>query len=236
MEKTGTLFLIPTTLAPDTAEQIISPQIKEIIAKTDYFFAENIRTTRRFISELKLGRKIEDLHFFELNKDTPLAETEKNMDLLLSGHDVGLLSEAGSPGIADPGAMAVALAHQKNIPVVALAGPSAILMALMGSGMNGQSFVFHGYLPIEKTARLKMVLQLEADAYKKNQTQIFMETPFRNNQLLQEIVENCQPQTKLCLACNLTAQDELLKTKTILQWKTQLPDLHKKPTVFLIFK
>ncbi|MBC8111546.1 MAG: SAM-dependent methyltransferase [Verrucomicrobia bacterium] len=236
MTKTGTLFLIPTTLAPDTAEYIISPQIKEIITKTDYFFAENIRTTRRFISELKLGKKIEDLHFFELNKDTSTDETEKNIDLLLNGHDIGLLSEAGSPGIADPGAVAVALAHQKNIPVMALAGPSAILMALMGSGMNGQSFVFHGYLPIEKTARLKMVLQLETDAYKKNQTQIFMETPFRNNQLLQEIIENCQSQTKLCLACNLTAQDELLKTKTISQWKTQMPDLHKKPTIFLIFR
>jgi 16S rRNA (cytidine1402-2'-O)-methyltransferase len=230
----GTLFLIPTVLASDTSDKVLSPQIRDIITNTRHFFTENIRTARRFISELNLGIKIDTLNFYLLDKDTPAFEIEKQFALFESGKNIGLLSEAGCPGIADPGAVAVALAHKKNIKVVPLAGPSAILLALMGSGMNGQSFAFYGYLPIDRNERIKTIRQLETDVFKKKQTQIFMETPFRNNQLLEDILLTCRPDTLLCIASEITATTEFLKTHPIQYWKTHVPDLHKKPTVFCL--
>jgi 16S rRNA (cytidine1402-2'-O)-methyltransferase len=232
----GSLFLIPTVLAPGTAGQILAPQVREALSRLDYFFSENLRTSRRFISELKTGRSIESLTFYELNKDTPEAETAGQMQILLDGSDAGVLSEAGCPGVADPGAVAVRLAHRMGIRVVPLVGPSSILLALRGSGFSGQSFAFHGYLPIDRDERSKAVRQLEKEALQKNQTQIFMETPFRNNQLLDELLRTCQPNTPLCIACQITAPDELILTLPVKEWKKQRPDLHKKPTVFLLFR
>ncbi|MFN3848798.1 MAG: SAM-dependent methyltransferase [Spirosomataceae bacterium] len=226
------LFLIPTILAPETQESVLSPQIKEVIANTNVFFVEEIRTARRFISSLKIGKVIDEITFFELTKDTPQTETYEQLRNLKT--DAGIISEAGCPGIADPGSVAVGIAHQLGIQVVPLVGPSSILMALMASGMNGQSFVFHGYLPIDKSQKVKALKQIEQDAKRKNQSQIFMETPYRNNQLLEDIIQNLHPETLLCIASNVTANDEFIKTLPIHQWKKHKPDLHKKPTIFVM--
>ncbi len=227
------LYLIPTILAPETVESVLSPQIKDAINVTDYYFVENIRTARRFISELKLGKIIDNLTFFEVDKDTKVDDIRKYFKQIPQNQAIGVISEAGCPGVADPGAVAVKVAHQLGIKVIPLVGPSSILMALMASGFSGQSFVFHGYLPIDKMERAKKLKSLENES-KKQQTQIFMETPFRNESFLQDILTTCQPETLLCIACNITAPDEFIQTKTINQWKSQKPDLHKKPTMFLI--
>ena len=230
----GKLYLIPTVLAADTAPLVLTPQIRQVIGETGYFFAENLRTARRFISELQLGKPIQDLSFYLLDKDTPPAETRKNLQIVLRGHNAGVLAEAGCPGVADPGAVAVALAHQLGIRVVPLVGPSSILLALMGSGFSGQSFVFHGYLPIDQSERVRAIQHLEKEVRTKAQTQMFMETPFRNNQLLRDTLQHAQPDTQLCIACHLTAPDELVRTLSVREWKKQVPDLHKKPTIFLL--
>ena len=226
-----TLYLIPTILADDTQNQVLSPQIIDTIKNLNIFFVENVRTARRFISSLKLGKVIDELTFFELDKDTPEELTGER--LLRLTQDAGILSEAGCPGIADPGAVAVSIAHRLDIQVVPLVGPSSILLALMSSGMSGQSFVFHGYLPIDKMERKKALQQLERDA-RRGQTQIFMETPFRNNQLFEAIMETCTAEMLLCIACNVTGTDEFIKTLTVRKWKAARPDLHKKPTIFLL--
>ena len=224
------LFLIPTVLAENTAENVLSPQIKDAILHLDFFFVEEIRTARRFISSLKLGKVIDQITFVELTKDTNPSETKMQLKNLTQ--NAGVISEAGCPGVADPGAVAVRFAHELGIKVVPLVGPSSILLALMASGMSGQSFAFHGYLPIDKTERKKAIQHLELEARK--QTQIFMETPFRNNQLMDAILESCQPGTSLCVACNMTAEDEFVKTLSIKQWRNNKPDLHKRPTIFII--
>jgi 16S rRNA (cytidine1402-2'-O)-methyltransferase len=229
-----TLYLIPTVLAPETTNSVLSPQIKEVISQTNYYFVENIRTARRFISELKLGKVIDSLHFFLLDKDTSLVTIQGYYKQIPPNENIGVISEAGCPGIADPGALAVQQAHKQGIAVVPLVGPSSILLALMGSGFSGQSFVFHGYLPIDKAERSKHIKVLEKEALQKKQTQIFMETPFRNKQLLDDILANCRNDTLLCIAANLTAPDQLLKTMPIAQWKKQQIDIHKKPCIFLI--
>ncbi|MDJ1466656.1 SAM-dependent methyltransferase [Xanthocytophaga flava] len=231
----GKLYLIPTVLAPDTSTRVLSPQIKEVITQLDYFFAEELRTSRRFISELQTGRRIESMTFYELNKNTPESETTQQLKIVLEGKDAGILSEAGCPGVADPGNVAVRWAHQQGVQVVPLIGPSSILLALMASGMNGQSFVFHGYLPIDQAQRVKSLKNIEKEAIQKKQTQIFMETPYRNNSLLKDILQNCQPQTLLCIATQVTAPDEMIVTKTVKQWNAGKPDLHKKPTIFLLY-
>jgi 16S rRNA (cytidine1402-2'-O)-methyltransferase len=224
--------MIPTILAEGTEQQIIGPQIRETIGALDTFFVENVRSSRRFISSLRIGKVIDELTFIELNKDTPEAETLSAMRNLRS--DAGVISEAGCPGVADPGAVAVRIAHELNIRVAPLVGPSSILLALMGSGMSGQSFAFHGYLPIDKVLRKKSIQTLERDARQKQQTQLFMETPFRNNQLLDTLLEICAPDTMLCIAANVTAADEFIRTRSIKNWRQERPDLHKKPTIFLI--
>ncbi|WP_375444992.1 SAM-dependent methyltransferase [uncultured Fibrella sp.] len=231
-----TLYLIPTPLAPDTAAAVLTLPITEAIARLDCFFVEEVRTARRFISGLRTGRVIDETTFFDLHKDTPEADTKRQLtDLLAQNRDAGVLSEAGCPGVADPGAVAVRLAHQLGFRVEPLVGPSSILLALMASGMSGQSFVFHGYLPIEKADRSRTLKQLETDARKRQQTQIFMETPYRNNALLADLLAIGLPDTRLCIAANVTATDALIQTKTIKQWKISPPDLHKKPTIFLLF-
>lgn len=231
-----TLYLIPTPLAPDTNGQVLTPPITDAVARLDCFFVEEVRTARRFISSLRTGRVIDETTFFDLNKDTPEADTKRQLTSLLAQHrDAGVLSEAGCPGVADPGAVAVRLAHQLGFRVEPLVGPSSILLALMASGMSGQSFVFHGYLPIDRADRSRALKQLEADAKRKQQTQIFMETPYRNNALLTDLLANAQPDTRLCIACNVTAPDALIQTRTVKEWQINLPDLHKKPTIFLLF-
>ncbi|WP_128548412.1 SAM-dependent methyltransferase [Larkinella soli] len=231
-----TLYLIPTVLADQTTDTVLSPQVREVISRTDVYFVENVRTTRRFISSLKTGRVIDELTFFDLHKDTPEADTRRQLlDLSRENRDAGVLSEAGCPGVADPGAEAVRLAHQAGWRVAPLVGPSSILLALMASGMSGQSFAFHGYLPIDRHERAKAIRQREQDARRNRQTQIFMETPYRNNQLLADVLQSCQPDTRLCLAADLTAPTEFIRTMTVREWKNHPPDLHKKPTVFLLF-
>jgi 16S rRNA (cytidine1402-2'-O)-methyltransferase len=227
-----TLFLIPTILAPDTQEKVLPPQIKAVVSELDIFFVEELRTARRFISSLKLNKVIDEITFYELNKDTPHDQTLAQLKKLKT--DAGIISEAGCPGVADPGAVAVGFAHQLGHTVVPLVGPSSILMALMASGFNGQSFTFNGYLPIDKQLRIKSLKDLEQIAKKKKQTQIFMETPFRNNQLLEDVLQNLNSETLLCIACNVTADDEFIKTLRVKDWQKSKPDLHKKPTIFLL--
>jgi len=227
-----TLFLIPTILAHDTQETVLPPQIKAVVSELNVFFVEELRTARRFISSLKLNKIIDDITFYELNKDTPHDQTLAQLKKLKT--DAGIISEAGCPGVADPGAVAVGFAHQLGYKVVPLVGPSSILMALMASGFNGQSFTFNGYLPIDKLARMKSLKDLEQIAKKKQQTQIFMETPFRNNQLLEDILQNLNSETFLCIACNVTAEDEFIKTVRVKDWRKSKPDLHKRPTIFLL--
>ncbi|GAB4023500.1 SAM-dependent methyltransferase [Spirosoma koreense] len=230
-----TLYLIPTLLADETAHQVLPPQIREIIEATDAYFVENVRSARRFISGLKTGRIIDETTFFDLDKDTPATDTRRQIqELTERKRNAGVLSEAGCPGVADPGAVVVGMAHSLGWRVEPLVGPSSILLALMASGMSGQSFVFHGYLPIERQDRARAIRHLEKEAQQRQQTQIFMETPYRNDALFADVVANCQPNTRLCVACNLTASDAFVRTLSIREWKTQPPDLRKKPTVFLL--
>ncbi|MEY3648542.1 MAG: hypothetical protein RLZ13_1427 [Bacteroidota bacterium] len=226
--------MIPTVLADNTAHWVISPQVQEVISHTKIFLVENPRSARRYISSLKLGINIEELHMEVLDKDTPSEQVSRLMMPLLNGADIGVISEAGCPGIADPGALAVAYAHQKGIQVVPISGPSSMFLALMGSGFSGQSFAFHGYLPIDRKERAAALKKLEQESVREKRAQLFMETPFRNNQLLADALASLSPQTKLCIAKNLTAADELIQTKTIADWKNHPLDLHKVPTVFIL--
>ncbi|HXA02835.1 MAG TPA: SAM-dependent methyltransferase [Cytophagaceae bacterium] len=233
-ENKGRLFLIPNVLAPGTSSQVLPPQIKNCIEETDYYFAEEIRTARRFLSELKISRPIESLFFFEVNKDTSAETIKSYFAQVPSGKNIGVISEAGCPGIADPGAMAVDHAHKIGMEVCPLVGPSSILLALIGSGLNGQSFEFHGYLPIQKAERAKAIRDLESESRKTRKTQIFMETPYRNNQMLEDIMDVCAGPTHLCLAASLTSEAQYIKTRKIIDWRGDLPDLHKKPAIFLL--
>lgn len=230
-----TLYLIPTLLADDTAHAVLPPLVRDIIEKTDAYFVENIRSARRFISGLKTSRVIDETLFFELTKDTPPADTRRQIqELTERRQQAGVLSEAGCPGVADPGAVVVGFAHSLGWRVEPLVGPSSLLLALMASGLSGQSFVFHGYIPIDRQDRVWVLRHLEKEAQQRQQTQLFIETPYRNDALMADIVATCQPTTRLCVACNLTAPDAFVRTLTIREWKTQLPDLRKKPTVFLL--
>lgn len=238
MKQSGTLYLIPTVLAENTADQVISPQVKETVQHLTYFIVENLRTARRYVKTICPDLVIEQLTFVQVDKDASPAQVQASLrPLMEQGKDAGIISEAGCPGIADPGAEVVKYAHQKGIKVVPFAGPSAILLSLMGSGFNGQQFAFHGYLPIEKRDRLQTLRNLEKEMHQRNQTQIFMETPYRNNKLLEDLVQTLHPDTRLCIAANITSPEhELIQTKTIQQWRGKLPDIHKQPAVFLIYR
>src|ERR1700744_5889879 len=230
----GTLFLIPVPLAEQAAVKSFTPYLVDTINQVKEYIVENEKTARRFLKEAGLKTPQSELIIHDYgkhNRDIPINEFFKG---IVAGNDVSLMSEAGCPGVADPGAEIVAEAHKKNIKVVPLVGPSSILLALMASDFNGQSFAFHGYLPIDKLLRSKRIRELEGLADRLDQTQIFIETPFRNNSLLEEILKSGNAKTKLCIACNLTAADEMVQTKTIAEWQTQVPDLHKKPTIFLL--
>lgn len=238
MIKPGTLYLIPTVLADGTADKVISPQVIETVQHLQYFIVENLRTARRYVKNICPELVIEELTFVQVDKDATLAQVQASLKPLLDeGKDAGIISEAGCPGVADPGAELVKFAHQKSIRVVPFAGPSAILLSLMASGFNGQQFAFHGYLPIEKRDRIQAIRNLEKEMQQRNQTQIFMETPYRNNKLLEDMVQTLHPETRLCIAASITSPEhEFIQTKTIQQWRSQLPYLHKQPAVFLLYK
>ncbi len=230
------LYLIPNLLAPETHKQVLTPQVYEVVQSIQYFIVEDIRNARRFLSSLKIGLDLDKLVFFEIGKHHDFAHLQNALDLLKKNVAVGLLSEAGCPAIADPGNLVVAWCHENNIQVVPLVGASSIFLALIASGFNGQNFCFHGYLPIEKNQQIQKIKLLEKAIYQNNQTQIFIETPFRNHKLLESLLQSCQAQTKLCLAVNLTAPDEFIQTQSISFWIKHTPNLHKKPCVFLLYK
>jgi 16S rRNA (cytidine1402-2'-O)-methyltransferase len=229
----GILYLIPSVIAENTDKDVLSPQVLEVCKHTIYYLAENIRTARRFISSLGLGIAIPELEFSVLEKKTPDNEVPAMMQPLLQGRNIGILSEAGCPGVADPGAKAVAWAHKNGVKVVPLVGPSSILLALMGSGFSGQSFAFVGYLPVKGPEKVQAIRQLERQA-QAGQTQLFMETPYRNNHLLADLLQHLQPNTKLCIASGLTGSEEFIRTLTVASWKKNKPDLNKIPTIFLL--
>lgn len=232
----GTLYLIPVPLADDAAAKSFTPYLTETVNSIKEYIVENEKTARRFLKVAGLKTPQSELLIHDYGKHNRETGTGEFFKGLQAGKDVGLMSEAGCPGIADPGAEIVEKAHRMGIKVVPLVGPSSILLALMASGFNGQSFTFHGYLPIDKADRSKKIRQLEGHAEQNNQTQIFIETPFRNNPLLEEILKTAHPKTRLCIACDLTSATELVQTKTIAEWQKKVPELHKRPTIFLIFK
>jgi 16S rRNA (cytidine1402-2'-O)-methyltransferase len=231
----GTLYLIPVTLGDDNIARALPPDIVGIARKLDIFVVENEKTARRFLGSIKTIKPVRELTLLTLNEHTAEKELPALLAPLLAGKDVGLMSEAGCPGIADPGAKLVELAHRKGMRIAPLVGPCSILLGLMASGFNGQRFTFLGYLPSEKAARVRRLKEIEQISHKDQETQIFIETPYRNQHLLEDILANCQPITKLCAACNLSLDSELIISKTIAEWKNSgLPDLNKQPTVFLL--
>ncbi|MDW7690334.1 SAM-dependent methyltransferase [Flammeovirgaceae bacterium SG7u.111] len=227
------LFLIPSPLA-DTNLNWVSPQLREAVSSCDYYLVEKEKTARRFLGSLSIKESIRDLNFFVLDKKTKLREIELFFNKIPTTENVGVISEAGCPGIADPGAMAVEYAHKKGIEVEPIVGPSSIFLALMSSGLSGQRFVFHGYLPIDKSKRLAYIKKMEQASVRNRETQIFMETPYRNNHLMTDLIATCQIDTKICIAANIHHPDQMIKTKTVNGWKKTTVELHKKPTIFLI--
>jgi len=232
----GKLYLIPTQLGDNAPLEVLPISVKKIIEAVDEYIVENEKTARRFIKKVSSGKSQASLKINLLNKFTQESELPSYLESCLLGKNIGLLSEAGCPGVADPGAEVVKIAHQKNIQVIPLVGPSSILLALMSSGMNGQSFAFKGYLPIDKSERKGALKNLERISLKENQSQIFIETPYRNNKMLEDIINCLQADTRLCIACDITLPTEYIKTKTVEEWKHEKIDLHKRPSIFIIQK
>ena len=231
----GTLYLIPVTLGDDLIGKALPPEVVTRTQRLETFVVENEKTARRFLGAIKTAKPVRELTLHTLNEHTTDKELPALLAPLLEGHDVGLRSEAGCPGVADPGAKLVALAHRRGIRVVPLVGPSSILLALMASGLDGQRFTFLGYLPSEKGARGQKLREIELASRKQHETQIFIETPYRNQHMLEDLLATCHAETRLCVACNVSLDSELIVSKTIAEWrKNTLPDLHKQPTVFLL--
>jgi 16S rRNA (cytidine1402-2'-O)-methyltransferase len=232
----GKLYLIPTTMGECDPMDVLPQTVKRTIDFIDHYIVENEKTARKSIKEVHPDKKQSELILFVLNKRTEVKEHQDFIQPLLEGKNVGLMSEAGCPGVADPGAVIVKLAHEKGIQVVPLVGPSSILLAMMASGMNGQSFTFHGYLPIDKDEKKASFKTLERTSFEKNQSQIFIETPYRNNNLLEDLLQTLHPDTHLCIATDITLPTEYIRTKKIAAWKKETIDLHKRPTIFIIHK
>tara|TARA_B110000263_G_scaffold139184_1_gene120707 strand:+ start:14063 stop:14767 length:705 start_codon:yes stop_codon:yes gene_type:complete len=232
--KKGKLILIPTIIGENTAKENLPSIIYDTIKNTNIYIVENIRSARRFIKNIYKEKDIENTTFYAYGKHDSIDLEQDLLIHILAGKDVGLISEAGVPSVADPGSKIVEYAHNYNIRVIPLVGPSSILLALMASGMNGQNFAFNGYLPIESKERTNKIKQLEKLANLRNQTQIFMETPYRNNKLLEVILKTCRSQTRLCIASNITTDHESILTKTILEWKTIKININKQPSIFLL--
>lgn len=236
MSNSGKLYLIPTTLGDNEPLEVLPLSVRQVIEKTTHFIVENEKSARRFIKKITPRKSQPSIKIYKLDKFTSEIETQHYLDACIKGKNVGLLSEAGVPAVADPGAIIVKMAHQKNIRVVPLVGPSSIIMALMSSGMNGQNFTFNGYLPIEKTERKKKIKQLEKLSFEKNQSQLFIETPYRNEKMLADLLQTLGEDTDLCIAADITLSTEYIKTLSVRDWKNTKPDLHKKPAIFIIYK
>ena len=234
MDKKGTLYLIPVTLGETPHTQVIPEFNNSIINEIDTFIVENIKVARRFLKRSGIQKEISELTFHEINKRSDNNNYPTFIKPLLNGKNIGVLSDAGCPGIADPGADIVALAQEEDIKVVPLIGPSSILLALMGSGFNGQSFCFNGYLPKEQKERVRKIKDLERNAYKHHQTQLFIETPYRNQHMLEDLLKTCYPNTKLCIAVDITLASESIQTKTVEDWQKTKIDLQKRNCMFLI--
>lgn len=232
----GKLYLIPTRLGDNAPLEVLPISIKRVIESVDEYIVENEKTARRFIKKISSGKSQSSLKIHILNKYTEADELPAFLNGCLDGKPIGLLSEAGCPGVADPGADVVQIAHDQDIQVVPLVGPSSILLALMSSGMNGQSFTFNGYLPIDKGERKSTLKQLERISFDKNQSQIFIETPYRNNKMLEDICASLNDKTRVCVACDLTLPTEYIKTMPVKAWKRNSVDLHKRPAIFIIHK
>ena len=231
------LYLIPVTLGGTSVEAVLPAYNHQIIMGIHHFIVENIRSARRFLKAVDKSVDIDSLTFYELNEHTNPRDITSYLEPLKNGNAMGVISEAGCPAIADPGALVVEMAQKKNLKVVPLVGPSSIILSLMASGFNGQNFAFNGYLPAKPNERAAKLKQLENKAYKENQTQLFIETPYRNAKMFETITQTLRPDTRLCIAAGITTTEEFIKTRTILQWKkTGLPDLGKIPAIFLIYK
>lgn len=237
MTSKGILYLIPTTLgdAAETAD-VIPVKVNQLINTIDEYIVENEKSARHYLKKMGIQKPLQEIILHPLNQHTEAKNISAYLNAIEQGKNIGIISEAGCPGIADPGAEVVRLAHEKNITVRPLVGPSSILLALIASGFNGQSFAFNGYLPKERNERIKKIKELEKAAQQKNQTQLFIETPYRNMHLLEDILTICDAKTLLCIACDITLPTEYIKTKTIFNWKKQLPDINKRPAIFLIYK
>lgn len=234
MEEKGRLFLIPVTLGDISPLEVLPLSVKKVVEMVDHYIVENEKTARRFIKNIDPSKSQPSLKFSTINKFTEQSELPAFLQACLEGKNMGLMSEAGVPGIADPGADVIAIAHEKGIRVQPLVGPSSILMAMMSSGLNGQNFAFNGYLPIDKQERRRKIKDLESISIKHQQSQSCIETPYRNNKLLEELLISLSGTTKLCVACDISLPTEFIKTLTIELWKKQIPDLHKRPAIFII--
>ncbi|MBR9915632.1 MAG: SAM-dependent methyltransferase, partial [Algicola sp.] len=235
-EHYGKLYLIPTRLGDNPPLEVLPISVKKVIEMIDDYIVENEKSARRFIKLINSRKQQSSLSFKVLNKYTQPEEIQHFLDDCKTGKSMGLLSEAGCPGIADPGADIVKMAHEQHIQVVPLVGPSSIVLALMSSGMNGQSFTFNGYIPIDKSERKTTLKRLERLSFDQNQTQLFIETPYRNNKILEDICSTLHPNTRVCIACDITLPTEYIKTMTVSEWKNVNVDLHKRPSIFLIHK
>lgn len=232
----ASLYLIPTTLGESSTTRVIPADVAVLIGAIKHFIVENIRTARRYLRKMDPHLNIDELQFYELNQHTDIAIIDTYLKPISEGFDIGIISEAGCPGVADPGAEVVKIAHTKQIEVIPLVGPSSILLSLMASGMNGQNFAFTGYLPIKPVDRIKAIRDLERRSATEHQTQLFIETPYRNGALFNDLINTLHDQTRLCIACDITLDSEYIKTRTIAQWKNGQPDLNKRPTIFLLQK
>ena len=230
------LYLLPVTLGDTPIETVLPSYNHDIIVHIRHFIVEDIRSARRFLKKVDRNIDIDSLTFYPLNKHTSPEALSGYLKPLEAGESMGVISEAGCPAVADTGADVVAIAQRKGLRVIPLVGPSSIILSVMGSGFNGQSFAFHGYLPIDAPERIKTLKLLEQRIYSENQTQLFIETPYRNHKMFDDIVSTCRPQTKLCIAANLTCEGEYIKTRSIKDWKGHCPDLSKIPCIFLLYK
>jgi 16S rRNA (cytidine1402-2'-O)-methyltransferase len=231
----GKLYLIPSSIGETKIEKVIPSYVKEVVSGIKHYIVENERTARRMLIKLEIPIAIDDLRFYILNEHTDKSTISDYLKAA-EKEDIGLITEAGVPAIADPGSEIVALAHMQNIRVVPLVGPSSILLAMMASGLNGQNFAFNGYLPVKSLERIRKIKQLESRSQAENQSQIFIEAPYRNNQLLKDILSTCSDQTLLCIAANISADDEFITTRPIFMWRKETPELHKIPAIFILHK
>ena len=236
MMKTGQLFLLPASLGSDSVSKQLPDYNKHIINEISYYIVEDVRTARRYLKQLNPDLTLDNLKFAELNEHTRDHELMDIFQPVLNGEDAGLISEAGLPCVADPGNNLVFMAHQLGIRVVPLVGPSSLMLALMASGFNGQNFTFHGYLPIDKRQREQKLKELERNAWKNDQTQIFIETPYRNMQMLESITHACRADSRLCIAANLLSTNEIIVNKAVKDWKSSKHNFNKQPAIFLMYK